>query len=64
LTGTVKLGGVLKQQVSVNADLALEGKQVRIIATGFALGGRSSKSMTLAAPLAEIAMQMFSVTLD
>ncbi len=64
LTGTVKLGGVLKQQVSVNADLALEGKQVRIIATGFALGGRSSKSMTLAPPLAEIAMQMFSVTLD
>lgn len=64
LTGTVKLGGVLKQQVSVNADLALEGKQVRIIATGFALPGASGKSQTLAAPLAEIAMQMFSVTLD
>jgi len=64
LTGTVQLGGVLKQQVSVNADLALQGKQVRIIATGFALGGQSNKSITLAAPLAEIAMQKFSLTLD
>jgi len=64
LTGTVKLGGVLKQQVSVNADLALEGKQVRIIATGFALGNQSNKSMSLAPPLAEIALQKFSLSLD
>lgn len=64
LTGTVKLGGVISQQVSVNADLALEGKQVRIIATGFALGSRSGKSSALAPPLAEIALQKFSLTLD
>lgn len=64
LTGTVSLGGVLKQQVSVNADLALQGKQVRIIATGLASGGQANKSLTLAAPLTEIAMQKFSLTID
>ncbi|WP_127784177.1 LmeA family phospholipid-binding protein [Rhodococcus sp. X156] len=64
LTGTVKLGGVVKQQVSVNADLVLDGQQVRIIATGFAMAGQSSKTLTLAAPLSEIAMQKFSLTLD
>ena len=64
LTGTVKLGGVLKQHVSVNADLALQGKQVRIIATGFAHEGQSDKSLALAPPLSEIVMQKFSLTID
>ncbi|MEO9222270.1 MAG: LmeA family phospholipid-binding protein [Mycobacteriaceae bacterium] len=64
LTGTVKLGGVLKQHVSVNADLALQGKQVRIIATGFAHEGQSDKSVALAPPLSEIVMQKFSLTID
>ncbi len=64
LTGTVKLGGLLKQHVSVNADLALQGKQVRIIATGFAHDGQSDKSLALAPPLSEIVMQKFSLTID
>jgi hypothetical protein len=65
LTGTVSFGEQRRsQEVSVNADLALEGKQVRIIATGFALGKQSNKSMTLAPPLAEIAMQKFTRTFD
>ncbi len=76
LTGTVQLGGLIKQRISVNANVALQGKTVRIIATSLASGGRSpqslaltlggpvSTSVTLTPPLTEIAMQKFSLTLD
>jgi len=76
LTGTVKLGGVLSRRVSVNADLALQGGQVRIIATSLAPGTHSRETSPLAldgpftspvvspGPETAIAMQKFSLTFD
>lgn len=63
LTGTVPVGPV-QTRVSVQANLILDGDQVKIVATDFYLGPEGNADFTIPAPLKPTVLGLFTRTID
>jgi hypothetical protein len=63
LTGTVPVGPI-ETTVSVQADLVLDGGQVKIVASDFYFGPEGHADFTIPEPLAPAILGLFTRTID